>query len=64
MDQERPSSPSGTPNESGQVEAAVARLTELDAVGPEAAVEVYEDIHRSLSAALEGDAEPPRPVEN
>lgn len=45
------------------VQAAVDRLVELDTTGPDGSVEIYEDIYRSLSAALEGRAETPRPPE-
>jgi hypothetical protein len=38
------------------VEAAVARLEELDGSDLQGAVEIYEHIHRSLTSALEGDA--------
>jgi len=38
-----------------QVKAAVSRLADLDSVGLDGSVQVYEDIHRALSAALEGD---------
>ncbi len=41
-----------------QVEVAVSRLADLDSLGLDGAVEVYDDIHRALSAALEGNAAP------
>lgn len=44
------------------VQAAVDRLTELDTVGTDGSVAVYEDIYRSLSSALEGSTgTPPAP---
>ena len=46
------------PSVSQRVETALSRLAELDSVGFERSVEVYEDIQLSLSAALEGDEEP------
>ena len=45
-------------NGSQRVETALSRLAELDSVGFERSVEVYEDIQLSLSAALDGDEEP------
>ena len=44
---------------SQRVETALSRLAELDSVGFEESVEVYEGIQLSLSAALDGDEEPP-----
>lgn len=51
------------PGDHLHVEAAIGRLDELDTVGIDDAVKVYEDIHRSLSSALEGSTEAPRAPE-
>jgi hypothetical protein len=48
----------GAPSGSQRVETALSRLAELDSVGFERSVEIYEDIQLSLSAALDGDEEP------
>lgn len=46
------------------VEAALARVDELDHSDLQGTVEIYEQIHNSLSAALEGDADiQPAPAE-
>lgn len=61
MPNAEPSRAGEAPGGSGQVETALSRLAELDSVSFDGAVQVYDDIHRSLSAALDGDC-PLRPV--
>ncbi len=60
--------PSQPPSDDPRVQVALGRLAELDTIGIDASVAVYDDIHRSLSAALEGPApdggtDPPRAPE-
>lgn len=48
--------PRQPPRDDARVQVALGRLAELDTIGIDASVAVYDDIHRSLSAALEGPA--------
>lgn len=47
------------PGDGRMVDVALSQLDELDALDLDRSVEVYEEIHRALAAALEGNAEPP-----
>ena len=57
MRDSKPGHAEGAPSGSSRVETALSRLAELDSIGFEGSVEVYEDIQLSLSAALDGDEE-------
>lgn len=47
-----------------QVQAAVRRLDDLETVGIDGSLQVYDDIHRLLSSALDGSTDlPPRAAE-
>jgi hypothetical protein len=51
----------GEPAADPQVQAALARLTELDALPTQEHVAVYADVHQRLADALAGRPEDPPP---